>query len=253
MNALGHLLFSTIPVVPMLYLILTPLATRSLISTILWMLLAFLLSWGERRRLAAAGRLRPELGEEQPDDEGYGKMNTRGQRYRKGTAIWRSERRILEGDVERMIPDKRDRLRWYRERARELELRVDEGEDKNKGPSLLVVVSTSVGTTGVGMAEEPRSSDSGPRRRTKKACLTCQEKKLKWPPTLYRVLLTLNPVYIRRYPSRSRPNSLKATTLWAQYSIHPGPQATPSSRLPTTTLAAKPRFKPTPKDASISK
>ncbi|KFZ14031.1 hypothetical protein V501_03424 [Pseudogymnoascus sp. VKM F-4519 (FW-2642)] len=129
MNALGHLPFSTIPVVPMLYLMLTPLATRSLISTILWMLLAaFLLSW-EERRLAAAARPRPELGEEQSDDEGYGKMNTRGQRYRNGTAIWRSERRILESEIERTITDKRDRLRWYRERARELELRVEEGED----------------------------------------------------------------------------------------------------------------------------
>ncbi|KFZ15682.1 hypothetical protein V501_02615 [Pseudogymnoascus sp. VKM F-4519 (FW-2642)] len=130
MNAIGHLPFSTIPGVPMLYLMLTPLATRSLISTILWMLLAaFLLSWEERRRLAAAARPRPDLGEKQSDDEGNGKMKTRGQRYRNGTAIRRSERRILEGEIERTITDERDRLKWYRERARELELRVEEGED----------------------------------------------------------------------------------------------------------------------------
>jgi len=131
MNALGYLPFSTIPTVPMLYLTLTPLATSSLISTIVWIsLAAFLLSREERRRLAVAARARPNLGgEKQLDEEGIGKMRTRRPRYRNGKEIFRSEKRILEDEIKGAIPDERDRLRWYRERARELELRLGEGED----------------------------------------------------------------------------------------------------------------------------
>jgi hypothetical protein len=115
----------------MLYLMITPLAARSLMSTMVWIsLAAFLLSREERRGLAVAARERPDLGsEKQWDEEGSGKLRTRRTRYRNGKEIFRSEKRILEDEIERAIPDERDRLRWYRERARELELRLEEGED----------------------------------------------------------------------------------------------------------------------------
>lgn len=133
MNALGHLPFSTIPMAPILYLLLAPLVTSSLVSTIIWISLgAFLLSREERRLLAVAAR--HESGhpiKSQLDETGSGNVRARGKRYRKGKEIWRSEKRILEDEVVGVIPDEKDRLRWYRERARELQMRLGEGEDED--------------------------------------------------------------------------------------------------------------------------
>jgi hypothetical protein len=76
----------------------------------------FLTSREERRSLAVAARPQPALGERQLDEGGNGKIRTHRRLYRNGKEVLRSEKRILEDEIEIAIPDEKAGLRWYRER-----------------------------------------------------------------------------------------------------------------------------------------
>jgi hypothetical protein len=66
------------------------------------------------------------VSERQTDEARSREISNHAKRYRKGKEISRAEKRILEDQIAAVIPEAEDRLRWYRERARELEMELRE-------------------------------------------------------------------------------------------------------------------------------
>lgn len=61
------------------------------------------------------------------------KLSNHAKRYRKGKEIPRAEKRILEDNITAVIPNDEERLRWYRERARALEMELgDDGLERDE-------------------------------------------------------------------------------------------------------------------------
>jgi hypothetical protein len=121
MPALGGVPFSTIPILPVLYLILAPITTRSLVSSLVYISLGIICLWHGGRQRQSRGSDASETQTDERENINHAK------RYRKGKEISRAKKRILEDQIAAVIPDAEDRLRWYRERARELEMEL--GED----------------------------------------------------------------------------------------------------------------------------
>jgi hypothetical protein len=122
MPTLDGVPFSTIPILPVLYLILAPITTRSFVSSLVYISLGIIFLWhGERQRPSRGS----DLSERQTDEVRSREISNHAKRYRKGKEISRAEKRILEDQIAAVIPDTEDRLRWYRERARELEMDLE--------------------------------------------------------------------------------------------------------------------------------